>query len=277
MSASNVLLQSAKPFQGAASGVWPSTIRRPVHIISKNSQGKPVTVGRLLSQVQSTPKHTMLLGQCTEGLPVFMGLDDPLAGAILISGENSCGRTHQLQVMADSAIRRYSPEKLQISILTLHPEEWTTLQKGIHQQKYLNAIHAWYDCGSEKLIQKIMNFAEMRRDGLPNTAHQMILLDDLNFIEYLSYESQMNLHWLLAYGAQLGFTMVATLNTVYASNFRYWVDIFRTRIFGRNEINNATDVVAMHPRLETESLAPGSFCVWLEGDWLTYHLPMLGD
>jgi hypothetical protein len=277
MSALNVLVQSAKPFQRVASGVWPSTIRRPGHIISKTTQGKPVTVGRLLSQVQSTPNQTMLLGQCTEGLPVFMGLDDPLAGAVLIIGENSCGRTHQLQVMVDSAIRRHSPEKLRISILTLHPEEWATLKKDIHQQKYLKAIHAWYDRGSEILIRKIMNSAEMRRDGQPYTAHHMILLDDLNFIEYLSYESQMNLHWLLTYGAQLGFTMVATLNTVYASNFRYWVDIFRTRIFGRNEINNAADRVAMHPGLETKSLATGSFRVFSEGDWLTYQLPMLGD
>ena len=277
MNASNVLVQSAKPFQGVVSGVWPSTILRPGHIVPKNAQGKPVTVGRLLSQVQSTPKPTMLLGQSVEGLPVFMGLDDPLAGAVLISGENGCGRTHQLQVMVDSAIRRHSPEDLQISILTLHPEEWRTLQKDIHHQKYLSAIHAWYDRGSEILIRRIMNSAEMRRDGQPYTAHQMILLDDLNFIEYLSYESQMNLHWLLACGAQFGFTMVATLNAVYTSNFRYWVDIIRTRIFGRNENNNSGDMDAMHPGLETESLAPGSFRVWSEGDWLTYRLPMLGD
>ncbi len=277
MNASDVLIQSAKPFQGFVPEVWPSSIRRPGHLITKIVKGKPVTVGSLLSQIQPKPKRTLLLGQCEDGLPLLMGLDDPAMGAILISGENSCGKTHQLEVMVASAMRLYTPDALQISILTLHPEEWAYLKEDPQRRKYIQSIHPWYDQRSEKLIRTLTNIAEMRRDGKGQATRHMVILDDLNFIEYLSYESQMNIHWLLAYGSQLGFTMLASLNAVYCEDYRYWIDIFRTRILGQTDAQDEVDVLALHPGSCADTLTPGFFRVWSEGEWLTYRLPLLGD
>lgn len=277
MSASNVLLNTTQSFQGMIPEVRPSTIQRSNPIFSRISQGKPITVGRLLSKIKQTPQQTMLLGQCQDGLPILMGLDDPTVGAVLISGENSCGKTHQLQVMVESLIRRHTPDDLQISILTLHPEEWAYLQQDHHRQKFIHTIRAWYDHRSEKMIRELSEIAEFHRDGNQSQTRQMVILDDLNFIEYLSYVSQINIHWLLTYGVQLGFTMLATINAVYCNDYRYWIDIFRTRILGKIDLQDEADTLAMRPGSSAEILEPGFFRIWTEHDWLTYRLPLLGD
>ena len=277
MSASNVLLQTTQTFQGLVPEIRPSCIQKSRSVFSKIPNGIPVTVGRLLSQIEPKPKQAMLLGQCQDGLPILMGLDDPTVGAILVSGENSCGKTHQCQVMVDSALQLHAADELQISILTLHPEEWAYLTADRQRQASIHGIHAWYDYRSEKMVKGLSNLAEMRRDGCQYQTRHMIILDDLNFVEYLSYEAQMIIHWLLAYGSQLGFTMIASINSVYYSDFRYWIDIFRTRILGKTDSQDEGDVLAMHPGSETETLAPGYYRVWTEGAWLTYQLPLLGD
>ena len=274
MSASTILVRPTHTFPSLVPEVRSSTIQKPKALLPKMLQGKSITVGRLLSQVQPQPKQAILLGQCQDGLPILMGLEDPTMGAILVSGENSCGKTHQLQVMVDSAMRLHTPDELQISILTLHPEEWAYLKVGYQQQA---SIHAWYDHRSEKMIKGLSNLAEGRRDGKGHQTRHIMILDDLNFVEYLSYEAQMTIHWLLAYGSRLGFTMIATINSVYYNDYRYWIDIFRTRILGRTDLQEEADGFAIRPGSRAETLAPGYYCVWSEHDWLTYRLPLLGD
>lgn len=277
MSTSTVLVQPAQTIKSLVSGLQSSTIHKPSLSLSRILQGKPVTVGRLLSQIQPQPKQALLLGQCLDGLPILMGLDNPALGAILISGENSCGKTHQLQVMIDSALRLHTPDKLQISILTLHPEEWAYLTADHQQQANIHGIHAWYDHRSEKMVQGLSDLAEARRDDTGYQVRHLIILDDLNFVEYLSYEAQMTIHWLLAYGSQLGFTMIASINSVYYHDYRYWIDIFRTRIVGKTDLTEEADGLAMRPGSGAETLAPGYYRVWSEHNWLTYRLPLLGD
>lgn len=277
MSASTVLVRPTQTFQSLVSEAQPPTNQKPQAILPKIVHGKSVTVGRLLSRIQPQPKMAMLLGQCQDGLPILIGLDDPTMGAILISGENSCGKTHQLQVMVDSALRLHTSDELQISILTLHPEEWGYLKADHQRQASIHGIHAWYDHHSEKMVQGLSNLAEGRRDAKGHQTRHMVILDDLNFVEYLSYEAQMIIHWLLAYGSQLGFTMIASINSVYYHDYRYWIDIFRTRILGKTDLQEEADGLAMRPGSGAETLAPGCYRVWSEHDWLSYRLPLLGD
>ena len=276
MSATNVLYQTPKTFQGLIPDLQTSSIQKQRFSHSKHPVGRSLTVGQLLSQIESKPKRTMLLGQCDDGLPIMMGLDDPRMGAILVSGENSCGKTHQLQVMVDSALQLHTPDELQLSILTLHPEEWAYLAIDPHRQASIHGIHAWYDRRSENIVKALSNIAELRRDGHQSETIHLVVLDDLNFVEYLSYEAQMMLHWLLAYGSHLDFAIIATINSVYYHDFRYWIDSFRTRVLGRTNVKDDGDGLAIHPGSETGTLTPGTYRVWTQGEWLTYQLPLLG-
>jgi hypothetical protein len=238
---------------------------------------RSLTVGKLLSAVKPVPQHSLLLGQCKDGLPFLMQLVDPEIGAILISGDTACGKTHQLQVLVDSAMRLNAPHDLQISILTHKTNEWRLFWDRTQQEKYLFQIKAWYEPGAEALIEGLVTLAEARRDGQRVGTSILLVLDDFNFVEELSYSAQVNLHWLLAYGAQSGIWIAAAIKSTYAESFRYWIDGFRTRILGSTKSITNLVILSNEKSSHAENLEPGFFQVWTGANWLSYRLPLLGD
>jgi hypothetical protein len=239
-------------------------------------QGTPA-VGSLLRTIQPVPPRSLLLGQCVDGRPFLVQLGDPEMGSILVSCDKGGGKTHQLQVMVDSAVRLNAPSSLQFGVLTLKPGEWQAWQSEPLRMKHLQGIYAWYDPWAENFIQTLVDLAEARRDGGRLGADVLLILDDLNFIEELSYEAQVNLYWLLEYGAHSGVWPIAGVNAHQASDFRYWVDTFRTRVIGRVTNKASAEILALRSHPASADLEPGMFSAWAGTDWRNYRLPLLGD
>jgi hypothetical protein len=235
------------------------------------------TVGSLLRTIQPAPSRSLLLGQCVDGRLFLVELGDPEIGAILVSCDKGCGKTHQLQVMVDSALRLNAPSSLQFGVLTFKPGEWQAWQSEPERMKYLQGIYAWYDPWAEAFIQTLVDLVEARRDGGHSGADVLVILDDLNFIEELSYEAQVNLYWLLEYGAQSGVWLIAGVNAHQAADFRYWIDSFRTRVIGSVTCEESTEILALRSNPAAADLEPGMFAVWAGTDWRIYRLPLLGD
>lgn len=235
------------------------------------------TVGRLLKAIGHLPPHSLLLGEYADGLPFIIELGDPEMGAILVSCEKGAGKTHQLQVLADSAIRLNAPNDVQLGILTFKPNEWQIWQLASERKRFVQGIFAWYDPWAENLIQNIVELAEARRDGKRLGADVLLILDDLNFIEELSFEAQVNLHWLLEYGSQSGIWIIGAINAHQVTHFRYWVDTFRLRIIGWVVSAENAETLGVHAGSKARHLEPGTFCTWTGDDWRTHRLPLLGD
>ena len=234
------------------------------------------TVGRLLSSIRPFPRRSLLLGQCDDALPFLIELGDPELGAILVSCEKGGGKTHQLQVVVDSAAFLHTPSQLQVAILTFKPEEWQSWQNSPKRKRHLQGIFAWYDPWAESMLQNLVELAEVRRDDQRLGADVLLILDDFNFVEDLSYEAQVNLHWLLEYGAQSGIWPVGAINAHHVKNYRYWVNAFRTRIIGQVKLLENHEILAMQPGPGTDNLEPAMFRAWLGDAWRTYRLPLLG-
>jgi len=277
MGPSNLVVSTGKTFQ---SWLPERQIRRP-YIVRKPHSVKQshtlTTVGKLFSSALPVPNRSILLGVCKDGLPFLMDLSDPTVGSILISGDSGCGKTHHLQVMIDSALRTNTSSELQILILTHNPHDWGYLQESKKYKKYLQGIHAWYDDSVEKTIQTVTELAEGRRDGKSKGPKVMFFLDDINFIEDLSYEAQANLRWLLAYGAQSGVWLIATVKSNYVNYLSYWIEPFRTRIIGRIFSLNNAQILALRSDSQVPFMEHSEFRVWSGTDWMTYRLPILGD
>ena len=241
------------------------------------SQPASLTTGQIISAMPPVPDQSIMLGRCADGLPFLLTLRDPALGAILISGDKGCGKTHQLQVIADTAIRLNAPHELQIAILTAHPEEWVLFQKDQNRNKYLQEICAWYDDRVEVLIKELTELAEARREGSPKDTAVLLIVDDLNFIENLGFEAQINLHWLLAYGTPVGIWPIGTLKACYAPDFHYWIETFRTLIIGSIESKLTGETLTNHLNAQAHHLDPGSFQVWTGKHWFAFALPLLGN
>jgi hypothetical protein len=235
-----------------------------------------VTVGGMLSSFGSAPARSILLGQCADELPFLIELKDPQIGSILIGGSAGCGKTHQLQVMVESALRVNAPHDFQVAILTLKTNEWDDLKREAYPARYLRGVFAWCDNRAEQLIEDLIVLAEARREGQRQGPSVLFILDDIQFIETLSYKAQVNLHWLLAYGAQSDIWVVGTINAKQAQNLRYWVETFRTKFIGSIQSKRQAAVFALQSYPQVNPVEPGMFNVWTGDDWLVYRLPLLG-
>jgi hypothetical protein len=242
-----------------------------------NAKKSVTTVGDLLAGLKPVPARSLLLGKCRDNLPFLIEFGDPQMGALLIGCEAGWGKTHQVQVMVDSAIRTHSPRKLQIAILTLNPWEWGGVFEDQADQKYLYGIHAWYDNRAESLIENLVELAEARRNGQRLGVEVLFILDDLPAVENLSHEAQVNLRWLLEYGSQSGVWLVATIVARQAGRLRFWVDTFRTRIIGRVPRQDDAETLILRKDSGAGDLQPGEFKLWTGNAWLIYVLPLLGQ
>ena len=240
------------------------------------TQNKLATVNALLGTLEPIPQHAVLLGRCEDGLPFLLSLGDPELGAVLIGCEPGCGKTHHLQVLVDSAIQSHSPRSLQVAVLTLNPGEWDRLGDQPVAAKYLQGRAAWYDPQAEGMIASLIELAESRREGQRRGPDVLLVLDDLSALQDLSWEAQVNLRWLLEYGAQSGIWIVATVNAREAEGLRYWIDTFRTRIVGRGGDEASAKILAQQTAAPLKDLAPGEFRAWTGTDWVRYSLPLLG-
>jgi hypothetical protein len=137
-------------------------------------------------------------------------------------------------------------------------------------------VHAWYDPRVEDRIQSLTELAEARRDGEKGGPSVLLILDDLNYVEDLSMEAQVNLRWLLAYGAQSNIWLVSSINAHLSQAYQYWIEPCRTRILGKAESitnNNKMDTIV---DAKPSSLSPGEFTIWTGTSWISYSLPLLG-
>jgi hypothetical protein len=236
-----------------------------------------VTVNTLMETLDPLPQQAVLLGRCADGLPFLMSLGDPELGAILIVSQQGYGKTHHLQTLVDSALQTHSPRKLQVAVLTLNPGEWTRLTGRPAVRNYLQGVAAWYDPQAEALIASLTELAESRREGRQRGPDILLALDDLPALQDLTWETQVNLRWLLEYGSQSGIWIVATVNAAQVARFRYWIETFRTRIIGRVDDKAAGEVLALDEIEAAKVLSPGEFRAWTGSEWVSYTLPLLGD
>ncbi|MFH1446819.1 MAG: hypothetical protein ABIG43_05355 [Chloroflexota bacterium] len=252
--------------------------QRQLSGVKKNVQNRMIpTVGKIIDSVQLLPHHTLMLGLCSDGLPLFIDLSNPSLGSILITCEEGFGKTHQLQVLVDSALRMNLPSKIQTAVISLNPFEWGTLLSNSRGHKYSLGCFAWYDEKAKTTIENLTRLAEDRRSGKGQGSDILLILDDLAALDDLDYETQVNLRWLLEYGPQSKIWPIATLNIVAAVSMPYWVDTFRTRILGRILIKEQLVDIMLHDDVLTADLDPGEFTVKFGESWLRYRLPILGD
>jgi hypothetical protein len=273
----NLVVKSGEPFPRVISGRIPQQKYRTSNSHMERPSSYGLTVGEVLASAQPLPAKSLLLGRCADGLPFLMSMSDPAIGSILIRGEGSCGKTHQLQAIMDAAVHTCRPSELQITVIAHNPSEWEELQDGPQFSTYLQGVFAWYDPSLADHIQRLTAVAEARRAGAHRGPANLVILDDLNFIEILDCESQVNLRWLLEYGPQSDFWMIGALNASLVRGLPFWTQVFRTTIFGSTQGDEQSDLPNTPSGSYPESLEPGHFRAWDGNAWITYQLPLLGN
>ncbi|GAB4541227.1 MAG: hypothetical protein Fur002_09240 [Anaerolineales bacterium] len=207
------------------------------------------------------PEDALFLGMAEDGLPLLLDLYDPVPGAILITGDAGCGKTDFLQMIARAAEQIHPPEKIRFAALTRQPEEWS----GVSASSHCVGVYPVEAAGD--LLESLVEWAHTNKGG-----EQCILLmiDDLPALTQLPEPAAQHLRWLLLRGASRRVWAFAALNASRAHALGAWLDLFRSRLFGRMALAEDARFAAGGVESRFDQLRRGQFTMPEGNRWVRF-------
>jgi len=222
----------------------------------------PPAADSALAGISSTlSEDALFLGMAEDKLPLLLDLYDPVPGAILITGDAGCGKTNLLETIARAAEQMHSPEKVRFATLTRQPEVWS----GASASPHCVGIYPIEAAGD--LLESLAEWAHTNKGG-----RQCILLmiDDLHALTQLPEPAAQHLRWLLLRGASRRVWIFATLNASRAKELGAWLDLFRSRLFGRMELEEDALFATGGAETQFNLLRRGQFAMQEEDRWVRF-------
>lgn len=217
----------------------------------------------ILDQYSSHPESAILMGVCEDGSPLFLDLNDPSPGAVLLLGDNSFGNQRHLSAILDSGCRLNNPTKVNFHMISPEPKKFTKFLRYPHiLQTYMP-----YDEASWILIEEICNLVEDRQNGMPAQPIQILVVDDLALlIQDFTANQLEDFKWLLEASAKTQVWVLATLrSTNIHQDFLPVIQHFGTQVFGRVASPRTAARLTGSAFLDIIELVPGVESVIMSG------------
>ncbi len=226
----------------------------------------------LFQLVPGAPKHTAILGQTTDGLPLLFNLTDPRPGSLLVTADRFSNKTTLLKIIATSLARLNRAEEVRFAVITAKSEEWADLESRFPAY-FMNIVNS-NSVEAEDLIYHLCDLVEARQNGMRAGTAYVLLFDGMEALANMDIDLKANFEWLVRCGASQRIWPVAAIdsNKILANN-RY-VELFRTRIVGSvNDPQLAARLLP--PRFHNNSIEenPRTFTVRIHQHWLQFFIP----
>jgi NACHT domain-containing protein len=221
----------------------------------------------VLAAIGPLPHEALFLGIASDGLPVLLNLHDPHPGPMLIIGEAGSGKTAFLHSIARSVVQTHPGSEVQFAVITNRVAEWDGLEKSSHLVGIFDVTQA----AAKELILSLASWAHSNK----NTQQSVLLLiDDLESIAKMDFDALQNLRWLLLRGPVRRVWPLITLNAERYGQVLAWIEIFRTRVFGRIQNGRVADALGGDRSSALDQLEVGrQFSLRENGNWLRFSLP----
>jgi hypothetical protein len=221
----------------------------------------------VLAAIGPLPRQALFLGIASDGLPVLLNLHDPHPGPMLIIGEAGAGKSIFLQTLAQSVIQTHKESDVQFGVITKQAEEWDNFQKTPHQVGVFDVNQQ----SAQDLILSLASWAHANKNAQQSV---LLLIDDLESIARLEFEALQNFRWLLLRGPARRVWPIITLNAERYGQVLAWIEIFRTRVFGRIENRRVAEALGGDQFSALDQLEAGKqFSLRENGNWLRFNLP----
>lgn len=233
------------------------------------------SVGKIIGSTVDHPSRAVLLGLADDGCPVFLDLIDHSAGSILVISDRGYGKTHQLQVILDSAVHLKLSPKMRIVVISPNPWEWQYQLKTYENKPVSIDCYGWLDPHSIDVIKNLTEMTQNRLVDQQSCNDIILILDEVSNMRYLDEESQVYLNFLYTSGPQERVWPFASISADMDHPNKDMLDLFKTWIFGH--VNSLPGIFSRE-RNDKDLVAnePGQFSINMEGKWFSYRLPMIG-
>lgn len=227
------------------------------------------TLDAVLARIGPLPRQALFLGVATDGLPVLLNLHDPLPGPMLVIGETGTGKTAFLQSIASGLARTHAESEVQFGVVTDRVQEWKGMRKTSHQVGIFDVQHK----SAQDFILSLASWAHSNRNPQQSV---LLLVDDLEAIARMDREVLQNFRWLLLRGPSRRVWPLITLNADRYGQVLAWIEIFRTRVFGRVTSRRAAEALGGDRSSALDQLeAKVQFSLRENDGWLRFWLPSL--
>ena len=234
---------------------------------AKPAVGMPPALSDVLAEIGPLPLEALFLGVASDHLPVLLNLYDPHPGPMLVAGDAGSGKTAFLQTIAQSVIQTHSAGDIQFGVITSYPDEWQSIEAAPHGV----GVFSVGQPSTQDFIKSLTAWAHSNKN-----THQCVLLlvDDLESVASLDFETVQNFRWLLLRGPARRVWPIVTLNAPRYGQVLAWLQNFRTRVFGR--VANAQIAEALggdKASVLTQLEARIQFSLREKDNWLRFWLP----
>ena len=184
------------------------------------------SLSTVLTEIGALPSEALFLGVASDGFPVLLNLYDPHPGPMLISGDAGSGKTTFLQTIAHSISQTHRSNDVEFGVITNYPDEWESTEATAHCIGVFPIGHN----STREFVHSLSTWAHSNKN-----THQCVLLliDDLESVVSFELEAIQDFRWLLLRGPARRVWPIVTLNAERYGHVIAWLQMFRTRIFGR--------------------------------------------
>ena len=244
---------------------------QPKHPLQAGPGAGSGTLSEVLRLLPPIPRDALLLGVANDGLPILLNLKDPVPGPVLIAGDSQTGKTRLLQIISQYVEQARDPESIRYTVITHKAMEWKRFNQALNCEGILGFHQGW----TASYLNSLVDWAHSsKQDG----QYLLLLVDGL---EELASDDQLHqaFSWLLLRGPSRHIWPIVTSNVANAKSVEPWLNVFRTRLFGRmqDQSGDGRNALLTGPAdFQFSNLQAGDQFVMRAGsDWLTFKLPAL--
>lgn len=225
----------------------------------------------VLSEQEGLPPYSLLLGLCTDELPLVLDLTESSGGAFLIAGDSGFDNTTLVHSILSAACLANSPANLSVHLISPHADD--LLQ--FHRLPHFKISFEPYRPEIAVVLEEMVNLVQSRsRTGVTAPVH-VFAVDGLDLLwQALTPAGRMHLDWLIEHGPAVGVWVFATIESTYISKaIAPTIDLFDSRILGPVSQPNLARYLSGLGRSYLADLEPGeqylvrthgnSFTIWM--------------
>lgn len=237
--------------------------------LNKNQADPSRVISRVIT---SLPEGCVVLGMGYDRFPVQFNLFDPTPGAILIAGEDGCGKTRLIQSILRSA---GTLNDGRVSISMIANENYHGSHFGVTDMALDHCRP--YTPDAAHMITTLYLLARKRLSKENKLPFIMLAIDDLGC---LIGENERLVHaelvWLLKNGPSAGIWPVCTITIGTADSRQIQMDViesFGTCLWGHIRTPATVFGLDASDAAPLSCLTPGrEFCLRLDSGWLCFHI-----
>jgi hypothetical protein len=170
-------------------------------------------------------------------------------------------------MLVQAAQQIHNSEAMQFGVITSRPMEWERIDVTPHRIGVFPVTQS----SAQDFIRSLASWAHAN-----NKASQTVLLliDDLEAIAKLDFDTLQSFRWLLLRGPARRVWPIITLNAERYGQVLSWIPMFHTRIFGRIAKDHVARALGSDPASALDRLEAGvQFSLRENGKWLKFWLP----